>query len=743
MSEEQVEVTTPATTEEAPTQDASMSEAVATAHAETTPAQPPPPPTESEPEAACTMDTSEAPPGEEPKPPPCPTESLWEVVNKDPSDFTSWTDLIKKAEETREIAKIQRVYDSFLGEFPLCYGYWKKYADQEKSAGNPEAIVSVYERGVAAIPYSVDLWVHYCNYLIESSNEPEAIRSLYERGLAYVGTDFLASPLWNKYLEYEASAGTPAHMAQIYSRVLQIPLQKLDSYWEGLNKYTQSKPVRTMMTKEEVAAADAQDKVRIEKATEAATAEKERKKKEKEEAKAKAAAEAAAAMEEGEVPEPAEEEPEEEDEPIQIPPEDEDALKAQYLSMREPLYKASKEEAQKRIEFESAIKRPYFHVKKLKEEELKNWSRYLDYAEKEWPGHSVVHLYERCVIACANYPEYWIRYAKYSEKTAGADAARAVIQRASMVFVKRRPEIHMFEAEFEERLGNPEAAKRSYSVVNSSVAPGLLQCIVRHANLERRCGDVTAARGVYERAIAEERAKESSSVLVHLLMQYARFLDEIAEDIESARHMYQEALKAKPDSRSLWEGAILIETRQATDQRVDHALALYERATAPPPVEEAAKEEELVSGLSATAREELSASAVVFADLHGNKDQLAAAREMHRSRFETANSTPLSTYSKKRTASDALGESSSKQAKVAATGTPGAPPQPPPPPTDPGAAAYAQPAAGAYAYPGYGAGYAAYGQHYPQYAGDPATDAAWAAYYAQQQYPGYPPHPAQ
>eukprot|EP00854_Cymbomonas_tetramitiformis_P008047 gene8047-9562_t len=623
MSEEQVEVTTPATTEEAPTQDASMSEAVATAHAETTPAQPPPPPTESEPEADLIKKAEE-------------TVRVHVLIQSKVPTSQVFTLKLNQTNVSmqREIAKIQRVYDSFLGEFPLCYGYWKKYADQEKSAGNPEAIVSVYERGVAAIPYSVDLWVHYCNYLIESSNEPEAIRSLYERGLAYVGTDFLASPLWNKYLEYEASAGTPAHMAQIYSRVLQIPLQKLDSYWEGLNKYTQSKPVRTMMTKEEVAAADAQDKVRIEKATEAATAEKERKKKEKEEAKAKAAAEAAAAMEEGEVPEPAEEEPEEEDEPIQIPPEDEDALKAQYLSMREPLYKASKEEAQKRIEFESAIKRPYFHVKKLKEEELKNWSRYLDYAEKEWPGHSVVHLYERCVIACANYPEYWIRYAKYSEKTAGADAARAVIQRASMVFVKRRPEIHMFEAEFEERLGNPEAAKRSYSVVNSSVAPGLLQCIVRHANLERRCGDVTAARGVYERAIAEERAKESSSVLVHLLMQYARFLDEIAEDIESARHMYQEALKAKPDSRSLWEGAILIETRQATDQRVDHALALYERATAPPPVEEAAKEEELVSGLSATAREELSASAVVFADLHGNKDQLAAAREMHRQKWQ-------------------------------------------------------------------------------------------------------------
>lgn len=27
------------------------------------------------------------------------------------------------------ILKIRKVYDAFLAEFPLCFGYWKKYAD--------------------------------------------------------------------------------------------------------------------------------------------------------------------------------------------------------------------------------------------------------------------------------------------------------------------------------------------------------------------------------------------------------------------------------------------------------------------------------------------------------------------------------------------------------------------------------------------------------------------------------------
>ncbi|CAM6049368.1 unnamed protein product, partial [Sphagnum compactum] len=36
------------------------------------------------------------------------------------------------------ILKIQAAYDTFLAEFPLCYGYWKKYADHEVRLGTPE-----------------------------------------------------------------------------------------------------------------------------------------------------------------------------------------------------------------------------------------------------------------------------------------------------------------------------------------------------------------------------------------------------------------------------------------------------------------------------------------------------------------------------------------------------------------------------------------------------------------------------
>lgn len=48
----------------------------------------------------------------------------------------------------------------------------------------------------------------------------------------------------------------------------------------------------------------------------------------------------------------------------------------------------------------------------------------------------VVKLYERCLIACANYPEYWIRYVLCMEASGSMDLANNALARATQVFVK-------------------------------------------------------------------------------------------------------------------------------------------------------------------------------------------------------------------------------------------------------------------------------------------------------------------
>lgn len=48
----------------------------------------------------------------------------------------------------------------------------------------------------------------------------------------------------------------------------------------------------------------------------------------------------------------------------------------------------------------------------------------------------MVKLYERCLIACANYPEYWIRYVLCMEASGSMDLADNALARATQVFVK-------------------------------------------------------------------------------------------------------------------------------------------------------------------------------------------------------------------------------------------------------------------------------------------------------------------
>lgn len=99
------------------------------------------------------------------------------MVRDNAADFNAWTELIQETEKSGSIVKIEKAYDVFLGEFPLCYGYWKKYADHETKLGSPEKTVDVYERAVKSVTYSVDIWMHYCAYAMEKFDSPENTRS--------------------------------------------------------------------------------------------------------------------------------------------------------------------------------------------------------------------------------------------------------------------------------------------------------------------------------------------------------------------------------------------------------------------------------------------------------------------------------------------------------------------------------------------------------------------------------------
>lgn len=75
-----------------------------------------------------------------------------------------------------DIEKISSVYDSFLSEFPLCHGYWRRYADHKTRLCSVDKAVEVFERAVQAATYSVPLWVDYCNFSMSVFEDPSDIR---------------------------------------------------------------------------------------------------------------------------------------------------------------------------------------------------------------------------------------------------------------------------------------------------------------------------------------------------------------------------------------------------------------------------------------------------------------------------------------------------------------------------------------------------------------------------------------
>ncbi|KAJ0967496.1 hypothetical protein J5N97_024413 [Dioscorea zingiberensis] len=547
-------------------------------------------------------------------------ERLWNLVRANCLDFNSWTTLIEETEKVAEnnIGKIQKVYDAFLAEFPLCFGYWKKYADHEGRLDSVDKVIEVYERAVLAVTYSVDIWLHYCVFAMSTYEDPDVIRRLFERGLAYVGTDYLSYPLWDEYIRYEESRQAWSSLALIYTRILEHPIQQLDRYYNCFKDLAAGHPLSEILTSEEATMLAAP----IEADTKGG---------------------------EGEV------HPDGVDQSSKLvsagSTEAEELEK--YIAIRDEMYKKAKEFDSKIVDFETAIRRPYFHVRPLDDPELDNWHNYLDFIERGDDFNKVVKLYERCLIACASYSEYWIRYVLCMEASGSMELANNALARATQVFVKRQPEIHLFAARFREFSGDIPGARAEYQVVYSEISPCYLEAIVKHANMEYRLGFKEAAAAVYEEVIAAEQAKEHSQILPMLLVQYSRFLFLVSGNTEKAREVLAGAQENVQLSKPFLEAVIHLESIQSSPKRFDYLDSLVEKYIVPNP--------ESPSLAITSDREELSSVYLEFLDLFGDAQSIKKAENRHSMLFLRQKALSVS---KKRHAEDFLSSDRAKMAKT-------------------------------------------------------------------------------
>lgn len=71
-------------------------------------------------------------------------------------------------------------------------------------------------------------------------------------------------------------------------------------------------------------------------------------------------------------------------------------------------------------------KRPYFHVTKLDVVELDSWHKYLGFEEGRGDLERAAFLYERCLVACALYDKFWLRYARWMFSQGKEENARII-----------------------------------------------------------------------------------------------------------------------------------------------------------------------------------------------------------------------------------------------------------------------------------------------------------------------------
>ncbi|KAJ5954835.1 hypothetical protein N7501_009114 [Penicillium viridicatum] len=456
----------------------------------------------------------------------------------DPDNFETWEKLVRAAEalegginrnsSPQAITTVRSVYDRFLAKFPLLFGYWKKYADQEFSITGTEAAEMVYERGIASISPSVDLWTNYCSFKAETSHDSDIIRELFERGASSVGLDFLSHPFWDKYIEFEERVEAHDKIFAILGRVIHIPMHQYARYFERYRVMAQTRPLSELAPAETMAAFRA-------------------------EIEAVSSQPAPGAKAEAEL---------------------ERDLRHRVDSYHVEVFTNTQTETTKRWTFESEIKRPYFHVTELDEGQLVNWKNYLDFEEAEGSFSRTQFLYERCLVTCAHYDEFWLRYARWmAAQPDKEEEVRIIYQRASYLYVPiANPTIRLHYAYFEEVSDRVDVAKDIHNAILMHL-PSHVETIISLANMCRRHGGLEAAIEVYKTQLDSPECEMATKAA--LVAEWARLLWKIKGSPDEARKVFHENQHYYLTSRPFWGSYLVFEIEQPTSAATESVQ--YER----------------------------------------------------------------------------------------------------------------------------------------------------------------------
>lgn len=387
-----------------------------------------------------------------------------------------------------------------------------------------------------------------------------------------MGLDFLAHPFWDKYIEYEERQDAQDRVFAIHARIIRIPMHQYARYYERFRGLIHSQPL--------AAAIDQDTLSRFQ---------------------SEVAAEGGSARPELEI---------------------ERDIRAKIDTMYYEVFTLTQNEVTKRWTYESEIKRPYFHVTELEQSQLVNWRKYLDFEESEGDFQRIVCLYERCLVTCAFYDEFWFRYARWMAAQDNKDEdARNIYIRASTMFVPlSRPGIRMQWAYFEESTGRVDVALDIHASILIQL-PSCLEVIVSWANVQRRQNGVEAACQVFKDQLDSPNLDLYTKGAV--VGEWANLLRNSQGSAEEIRGIFTKNVQQYSDSRIFWDRWFDFELDQSGSDQSKHMKHLFDEMRSK-------------SRLSLAAKKELAQIYMSYLVQQGDKDAMKLFIQVDREMFGPA-----------------------------------------------------------------------------------------------------------
>jgi len=453
------------------------------------------------------------------------TERLVEyegILKANPSDFFTWekyVTLIEMEADPMEqlneaTQRVLSVYSDFLKQFPLLFGYWKKYADAAfKITHDFKQVVDIYERAVdlkTGITNNPDLWSHYCIFVAEQSDNVDEIRKLFERAINTIGHDYYARILWEKYIEFESSQDEYGNVVKLYKRAIRVPSKDLTLIW------SQFKDFMKVHTKQDTSE-NQENILQLEQFAET-----------EEEKNAYLAS---------------------------------NKLKDLTDYWREQLYLPTKKELDRIRPFEDQVRRPYFHVQPFQENEIDHIRKYLENEEAEFKNKNcsldhIIQLYERVIVYCAYYMEIWNRYIRFLESQNMSEKIAEIYDRLiNCSVLKERYFVHLQYAEYlEMKNENPESI---YDQLINQRCVGHLESLMSTIAFYSRRSNFEKVEQIYSENIQKI---QGDAAQCYFKIQFAQFMWKVRNNETKARELLNECVNEHKTLKKAYQSLLEFES---------------------------------------------------------------------------------------------------------------------------------------------------------------------------------------